>query len=92
MHGAQVRGTMMGQEWRAITGPTMEDHDGAELGSDAGLPATPAPLVYTLRQDLPSPQYLAVLTCKEYRTGCGDDYPESWGCLGTPPECLGPEL
>lgn len=35
MHWAQVWGTVKGQKWRAITGTTIEDHDGAELGKNA---------------------------------------------------------
>lgn len=76
---------------------------GQELGKHAGglnwFACYPAPPVHMFRQDLTSPtpslrpsEYLAVLTCKEYRTGSGDDYPESWCCLGPPPEWLGPEL
>ena len=85
-------GTGKGGHIRSI----IEDHDGIEPGNNAGgrswLASHHTSLVYTPKQDLTSLHYLAVLTCKKHRIGCGEDYPESWDCLGSPLKWLGPEL
>lgn len=49
----------------AKTGLTIGDYDGAELGNDAGLPAILPHLCIHPGRTSPSPQYLAILTCKD---------------------------
>lgn len=82
----------MGQEWGAVTGTIMQQSWETILGGLGWLAHHPAlRCAYPGRTSLPTRGYL-VFPKKEYRTGCGDNYPEPWYYLGSPREWLDPEL
>lgn len=91
MHWAQVWGTMMGQKWGPYQGPQQKTMMGQNWGTElARLP--PCPTGTHTQAGLHLPAASDSPDTQGVQDWLWDDYPESWGCSGSPPEWLGPGL